>query len=204
LHWKLLSESQPHARRIDGITGILAAYRHCAFLSRTSHFFVVDADNELLNMDFSIKIPSYDEEYVYIWNAKNPVNGLAYGFGSIKLFPKKQLLLKTEMPLDMTTSFAFKIMPEIGSITHFNTSQFDTWRSAFRECVKLVKYDTEKSHSWLKVWTTVAYGPFADWCLKGANSGMDYGLLHQNSPEMLSKINDWAWLKEQFEMENSQ
>ena len=31
----------------------------------------------------------------------------------------------------------FRAMPEVSNTTNFNTSPFETWKSAFRECCKL-------------------------------------------------------------------
>jgi hypothetical protein len=202
LNWQEFTskyENLPHARRVDGIDGILNAHKYCAALSRTSNFFVIDADNEVLDVDFSIKLSIYDKNYVHIWKAKNPMNDLVYGWGGIKLFPKKLLLKLDYMPLDMTTSFPLKIMSELGSITHFNTSAFDTWRSAFRECVKLSRNDDKESNKRLNVWCSVAHGPYSDWCLAGACAGREHGVKYKNDPDMLMKINDWAWLEKKFE-----
>jgi hypothetical protein len=199
LHWQILSRSQPHARRVDGIDGIRAAHRECARLSRASHLFVVDADNEILDIDFCVRLPEYDKQYVHVWRARNPVNDLIYGWGGIKLFPRKLLLAEAEMPLDMTMSFPLKLMAGIGSVTHFNTSAYDTWRSAFRECVKLACSDTDESRERLAVWCSEAHGMFAEDCLRGARMGRDHGLAHREDRSMLLRINDWPWLQEQFE-----
>lgn len=202
-HWSLVQTRYPHARRIKDIDGILAAHKYCATQSRTSHFFVIDADNELLKAaDLSIKLPDYDKAYVHIWRAVNPVNALVYGWGGIKLFPKRMFLDRTEMPLDMTMSFPLKLVPVVGSITHFNTSPFSTWRSAFRECVKLSRGDDPESRERLETWCTIAEGQFADCCLRGALKGREYGSLHKADMNALMKINDWPWLKEMFDEGN--
>ncbi len=201
INWKILSGSQPHARRLPPVDGILAAHYNCAKMSRTSNFFVVDADNEVINVDFRIKLSEWDRNYVHVWRSKNPVNNLTYGWGGVKLFPKKLLLETDRMPIDMTTSFPLKIVNVVGSITHFNTSPFDTWRSSFRECVKLSKNDDQESQERLNVWCSVANGQYAEWCLKGANSGREFGFKHRNVPDMLKSINDWMWLRERFEDE---
>lgn len=199
-HWTRLHELYPHARRIDGIDGILTAHKFCASQSRTSHFFVIDADNEVLpECDLAMRLPDYDKPYVHIWRARNPLNGLVYGWGGIKLFPKKQFVDRDAMPLDMTMSFSLKLMPMIGSITHFNTSPYNTWRSAFRESTKLACNATPESRQRLDAWCTVAEGAFADWCLRGALEGRAYGLANKTNPEALMKINDWSWLEHRFE-----
>jgi hypothetical protein len=199
IHWRALSKDHPHAKYVDGIDGILAAHRHCAVQARTTNFFVVDADNEILDVDFKIKLADYDREFVHVWRARNLVNGLVYGWGGVKLFPRKLLLAREDMALDMTTSFPMKIMPVIGSVTHFNTSPFNTWRSAFREAVKLVLNDDQDSRERLETWCTVAHGPFSLWCLRGACMGRDYGAVHKDDMAMLLNINDWTWLRNLFE-----
>jgi hypothetical protein len=194
-HWQRLQQLAPHARRIDGIDGIRNAHRQCARLARTSLFFVVDADNEVLDFDFRIRIPVYDQAYVHVWRAMNPVNNLIYGWGGIKLFPRKLLLDEAVMPLDMTSSFPMKIVEQIGSITRFNTSGFDAWRSAFRECVKLSVVDTIESRERLHIWCSVANGDFAEDCLRGAREGHDFARTH---PADVGRINDWAWLRARY------
>jgi hypothetical protein len=196
-HWRNLLRTQPHARRVDGIDGILAAHRQCASLARTTNFFVVDADNEILDCDFHLRLADHDKQYVHIWRARNPVNGLVYGWGGIKLFPRKLLLGVEQMPLDMTTSFPLKIVDVIGSVTHFNSSPFSTWRSAFRECVKLARNSDPDSRARLDVWCSTAHNLYADWCLTGASAGRHYGMT-QTDPAALLRINDWPWLHEQF------
>lgn len=191
IHWQRLLMMAPHARRVDDIDGIRNAHRQCAKLARTTLFFVVDADNEVLDFDFRIRIPVYDQSYVHVWRAMNPVNDLIYGWGGIKLFPRKLLLDEAAMPLDMTSSFQMKLIEQIGSITRFNTSGFDAWRSAFRECVKLTVVDTTESRERLEVWCSVAKGDFAEECLRGANEGRAFAL---NQRTEAGRINDWAWL----------
>lgn len=171
----------------------------CARRARTGHFYVVDADNEVTDFDFGYKVPFYDVGYVHLWQAKNPVNGLVYGWGGIKLFSKKMLLGHTRNSLDMTTGFPLKLMEGVKSVTHFNYAPFETWRSAFRECVKLSISEDPDAVGRLAVWTSIAHGPFAEFCLKGANEGRCYGLENRSDPEKLALINDYDWLRERFE-----
>lgn len=198
-HWGILKSNVAAARRVHGVAGIHAAHRHCANISRTSHFFVIDADNEVLDYDFTYKVPSYDAQYVHLWQAKNPLNGLVYGWGGVKLFPKRLVKQMSESTLDMTTSFELKIMPEVKSVTHFNYAPFETWRSAFREAVKLtLARDNDEAKERLEVWKTRAAGPFAEHCLRGAQEGAAYAESFHADPEAIRKINDYGWLHERF------
>ena len=107
---------------------------------------------------------------------------------------------------DMTTSISknFKLINNISNVTEFNTDEYSTWRSAFRECVKLSSkaidrsYDTETDYR-LNVWCTTGKDQlFGSYSIGGANAGKEYGELHIANKEMLLKINDFEWLKEQF------
>jgi hypothetical protein len=195
-NWLKLKSRFLHAKRVDGVDGILAAHKKCASRALTSHFFVVDADSEIIDFDFKYKVSEYDKDYVHLWYAKNPVNNLEYGWGGLKLFPRKLILNTEETGVDMTTSFPLKIIPETVSITHFNSSPFDAWRSAFREAVKLYRLGDAESKQRLLDWETKSiYGQHADWVRIGVKDGVAYSA-HSHKLHM---INDWKWLKEKFD-----
>jgi hypothetical protein len=200
-NWSLLQSIAPNARRIDGIKGLRAAHTECAARSLTSHFFVVDADNLITDPQvFNYKIPEYDESYVHLWYAANPVNGLAYGWGGLKLFPKNVFDTASTESVDMTTSFELKIIPEVVSITAFNSTPYDTWRSAFREAAKLScgvirNQNTDESQQRLDVWKTAdPKAVNAKWAIRGAYDGEAFGM----PPTMMACLNDWEWLKREF------
>lgn len=200
--WAEFKKRFSHAKRVHGVPGILAAHQECARRSLTSHFFVVDADNELLpNFDPGFRVSEYDKAYVHLWYARNPVNRLEYGWGGLKLFPRKSVLEASTMGFDMTTGFDLKIIPETVSITHFNTTPFEAWRSGFRECAKLThgqfknQNSADNAHR-LSVWTTIGNEVLnGKWAIKGAIEGRDFAKL---SPD-ISPINDWGWLRARYE-----
>ena len=75
-------------------------------------------------------------------------------------------------------------MEKISCITGFNTSEFSTWRSAFRECAKLAskvidRQKEDETNERLKTWTTVGHDrPFGEYALAvGAILGMEFGPL---------------------------
>jgi hypothetical protein len=111
----------------------------------------------------------------------------------------------------MTTSISkkFKAVQEISNTTAFNTDPFNTWKSAFRECVKLSsniidRQKNEETATRLKIWCTVGQDrPFGKYAVNGATAGKIYGYENQNNVDALAKINDFLWLKEQFDV-NSQ
>lgn len=198
----------PTVKRVQGVTGIHQAHIAAAKKSFTKMFWVVDADAEVLDsFNFNFVVPEWDLDAVYVWKSQNPVNGLEYGYGGVKLFSKSLTLAMDTTNPDMTTSIStkFNVMPEVSNITVFNTDPFSTWRSAFRECVKLssnaiARQDSVETVSRLNMWCTVgADKPYGEYAIKGALAGKKYGQENAGNKPALALINDFEWLKIQFE-----
>ena len=127
----------PRAQRIHGVKGIHQAHIAPANVCSTEMFWIVDGD-AVIEDDFNFDYVAEDNRAVHVWRSKNPINDLVYGYGGVKLFPTQMTRdMDTSLP-DMTTSISdrFKRWKKY-CITAFNTSEFSTWRSAFRECAKL-------------------------------------------------------------------
>jgi hypothetical protein len=143
---------------------------------------------------------------VHVWRSKNPVNDLVYGYGGIKLFPRRMTIHMDTSKPDMTTSITgkFKAMPQLSNVTAFNTGPFETWKSAFRECCKLSskiidRQKNEETENRLHIWQTVGKDrPYGEFALRGAQAGSVYGEASQGDIEALKKINDFEWLLEKF------
>lgn len=209
-NWQTLKQEFPNAKRIDGIKGIHEAHRKAACKSFTKMFWVVDADAKIIN-DFKFKIHSAFREIrddtVYVWRAQNPVNGLIYGYGGVKLLPKKLVKNMIDDTCDVTTSVSdnFMPMPEISNVTAFNTDSFNAWKSAFRECAKLAsktidRQKDQETKKRLDTWCNVGTNkPFGIDAIKGAKAGKEFGEINKDNPCKLLKINDFDWLKEQYD-----
>ena len=192
----------PRAQRIHGVKGIHQAHIAAANLCSTEMFWIVDGD-AIIDDDFNFDYVAEDNRAVHVWRSKNPINDLVYGYGGVKLFPTQMTRdMDTSRP-DMTTSISdrFKKMEKISCITGFNTSEFSTWRSAFRECAKLAskvidRQKEDETNERLNTWTTVGHDrPFGEYALAGATAGMEFGL---SGGSDLRLINDFNWLYEQF------
>jgi len=196
-------------KRVHGVKGIHQAHIKAAELSETENFWVVDGDAVVVDdFYFDYEIPVWERDTVHVWRSKNPINDLVYGYGGIKLLPKQLTLNMDVTRPDMTTSISDKFKPvqSISNITAFNTDEFSTWKSAFRECAKLAgkaidrQVDAETEER-LNVWCTEGadklYGEYA---IRGAQAGRKFAT---EQPENLSKINDFDWLYEQYEKDNS-
>jgi len=195
------------AQHVKNVEGIGNAHKKVGELAKTEMVYIVVADADIsghFSFDF-IPPMSKRKNTTYVWSSKNPINDLEYGYGAVKLFPREQLLsLGHELP-DYTTGTSFyQPIKDVSNITRFNKDPYRTWRSAFRECVKLASsvnpnQNQEETDSRLETWCTVDNGErFGRYCIKGANEGKTYGLEHKDDIEALNKINDFEWLREQF------
>ena len=205
-HIQKITDKKLWATHIRGVKGIFEAHKKCAEQCKTKMFWVVDADAEVtesFNFDY---IPDvYDEEVVHVWASKNPVNGLEYGYGGVKLFPTEMVKDANTWGIDFTTGLSnrFKSMPEVSCITKFNTDAFSTWRSAFRECVKLTLNEDAESQERLNTWlNTRGDEDFTAEAVKGALEGNQFAKANKNNLEELNKINDYEWLEEQWNQSN--
>lgn len=197
----------PDVKHVKNVKGIMAAHKAAAEMCDTQMVWIVDADSDVLpSFSFDYIPPMSDrEKTTYSWFARNPINDLEYGYGGLKLFPRKQLLeMGHELP-DFTTGVAkYQPVKDVASITSFNKDPFRTWRSAFRECTKLASginpnNPSEETLDRLKCWTTTDNGArFGRYCIKGAIEGKAYGEQYKDDIEALNKINDFEWLRKQF------
>ena len=204
-NWLELKRRFPQALRVHGVSGIRKAHEKAAELSRTPFFFVVDGDNRL-RPDFHFTLPAETlrEDTLYVWRCHNPVNDLIYGYGAVKLYNKtlvQNRLQKTYVDLATTVTEHYRIVSDVASETHFFSTPEEAWRGAFRECAKLAagiidRQKEQETLSRLEQWCSVARPvPNAEWVLKGANQGRDFGTSHK---DQITKINDFTWLKQRF------
>ena len=188
----------PLVKRVHGVKGIHQAHIAAAKKAFTKMFWVVDGDAEIVDtFDFSYTVDEYNLETVHVWRSQNPVNGLTYGYGGVKLLPKKLTMNMDTTSLDMTLGISdkFKAMDEVSNITAFNTDPFTSWRSAFRECCKLVLKDDLESGMRYGAWVSLG----DEITIAGALAGGDYGRKNASNKEALLKINDFNWLKNRYE-----
>lgn len=221
-----LKELVPNARRVNGVKGFAAAHQECARRSFTNNFYVVDSDAVIVDdFDFGFTPSKYntwwykpESECICIWSSINPINDLIYGHGGVKILPKQPLLGANKDVIDFTTGFGLntRVFDKVSNITAFNYDEFNTFRSAFRECAKLasnltnkeiidkldpaevIKIRKEAEHR-LHVWTSVGEkNKFGEYCIAGAKQGKLYGTKFAENAEQLKMINDYDWMKNEF------
>jgi len=221
-----LKELVPNARRVNGVKGFAAAHQECARRSFTNNFYVVDSDAIVVeDFDFNYTPSKYntwwytpESNFICVWSSINPINDLIYGHGGVKILPKQPLLCDNKDVIDFTTGFGLntKIFNTVSNVTAFNYDEFNTFRSAFRECAKLaanltnkeildklntdeiIKLNNEAEHR-LNVWTTVGKDRrFGEHCIIGACQGQKYGLQYKDNADLLKLINDYEWMMNEF------
>ena len=207
-NFEKLLEIAPHAQRVHGVKGIAQAHIAASKLVSTSHFYTVDADN-IVNDDFDWEKVTFfqnNDQRVHVWPCLNPVNGLRYGYGGVKLWPTNHIENIKEYSIDFTTSVAthgFKLHADVASITHYNITSFNAWKSGFREATKLASgvMSDKRTAKRLEIWTSVGRdAEFGNECIAGARAGQLFAIEHGDEPENIAKINDFDWLFERFEM----
>lgn len=194
-----LCKKIPWAKRVHGVKGSDAAHKACARLSETDRFITVDGDN-IVNAEFLTKEFDFDEnkdleKCVISWTARNTINGLMYGNGGLKCWPKEYVLnMRTHENADPTNQHAqvdfcwdieYIQMNSCYSEIYNNATPHQAWRAGFREGVKMaldrglrVTIDEFQKNHWknlhrLYIWLMVG----ADvenglWAIYGARQGL--------------------------------
>lgn len=192
----------PWAKRVHGVKGSDAAHKACAELSETERFITVDGDN-VIDKDFlsqTVEFQQIDDfdDYVVSWSARNHINGLEYGNGGIKCWPKKYVLnMQTHenadpenkrAQVDFCWDIQYLQIDGCMSTICNNASPFQAWRAGFREGVKMALDQGEplanakallNSH-WknlhrLYIWTMVGSDiENGKWAILGAREGLHH------------------------------
>ena len=223
-----LCKKIPWAKRVHGVKGSDAAHKACAELSETDRFITVDGDNivntEFLSREFDLtnhEDAHWNREValencVISWTAKNHINGLMYGNGGIKCWPKKKVLeMRTHeaadpgnphAQVDFCWDLEYIQVNSCYSEIFNNASPQQAWRAGFREGVKMaldrgIKPTLEQFHKnhwknlhrlyiWLMVGADVDKGL---WAIYGARQGLVKTML---SDWDYVNVRDFDWLND--------
>jgi hypothetical protein len=208
INYQKLLKRFPNAKRVDKVKGIHQAHIQAATIVDSEMFWVVDGDAEILDdFTFEYELSTYDRDTVYVWKSQNPINNLIYGYGGVKLLPKKLTLNMNVDSPDMTTAISkkFKSIDDVSNITAFNTDPFNTWKSAFRECVKLStkiidRQNDKETEDRLNIWCSIGEDqPYGKYAIAGAVAGSEFGKNNKDDINKIKKINDFDWLREYYE-----
>ena len=207
-HLTTVAEAQiPHGlqkiRRVQNVNGRIAAYHAAARASESDWFFAVFAKLEVVgSFDFAWQPDYWQEAKHYIFHSRNCLNNLEYGHMGVIAYNKRLVLDTIESGLDFTLSKKHTVVPELSAIAYFNQDPWMTWRTAFREVLKLKQFmsdsPTLETEYRLDTWLTVAKGDNAEWCLRGAQDAVNYYTEVAGDHDKLMLSFDWPWLAGRF------
>ena len=212
--WSDLVSKCPWARRIDGVKGFDAAHKACAENSSTELFMTVDGDNKINQEIFGERLvfDSEKSKTVYSFSAKNTINGLIYGNGGIKIWPKQLVVdMKThenaeddQSTIDFCWKLNYQQMNNVYSEVHANGSPLQAFRAGYREGVKMslsegvvIPKETfrndifHKNLQRLLIWLTVGEDvEHGEWAIYGARLGCVNTVLEGFD---ITNVNDYDW-----------
>ena len=199
-----LKTKVPWAKRVHGIKGSDAAHKECARISETDRFVTVDGDNTI-KQEFIDQVLDFDahtnlQNSVISWCGQNVINGLMYGNGGLKCWPKEYVLnMKThenadpdnvQAKVDFCWDAQYIQQNSCYSLTHNNVTPKQAWRAGFREGVKLsLDRGAKIPHSeflkghpknlnMLYIWTMIGSDvENGNWAIYGAREGLEMTML---------------------------
>ena len=186
--------------RVDGVKGRVQAYHAAAEASNTPWMFTVFAKLKVSNkFDWNwqpdrLQIPKH-----YVFHAKNPVNGLVYGHMAMIAYNKKLTLANQGKGLDFTMDDEHEVLEINSGSANFNTDEWSTWRTSFREALKLRANEDQVSKDRLDIWLTVGMGKFNEYSMEGAQHAVEYYDEVNGDFEKLKLSYDWPWLRAYFD-----
>lgn len=205
LHARLQRTLGGMVKRVHGVHGMRRAYRLCAEAVDREQFFLADGDFAI-DTDFGpAAVEPLDEGVsMRVWRAVNPVNGLSYGYGGLKLI-RRSALREMGEAVDVLAALPGRIefAERAAGVTRFNQSPFHTWKAGFRECAMLARGSEygmadDDARQRVEAWTTSREGEFAAYAAAGAREGVAFAREASRAPNHFGHLNDPAWLRERF------
>ena len=211
----------PWVKRVHGVKGSDAAHKACAERSDKERFITVDGDNIINEKFIDVSVPFDDDinlaNCVISWCGYNVINGLIYGNGGLKCWPKEYVLnMKTHenadpedvaSQIDFCWDIRYLQMNHTYSDVYNNHTPGQAWRAGFRAGVKMsldrgarVPIEEFKKNHWknlnrMYIWQMVG----ADvengiWAVYGARQGTymtmctDWNIVHTRDFEYLNEM----------------
>ncbi len=209
-NWADLQNKVPWAQRIHGVKGSDEAHKAAARLSTTDRFVSVDADNLVDPAFFDMELDldhSKLKDKAISWAGQNYINGLEYGNGGLKLWPKQYVLdMRTHenavegderSKVEFCWDGSYVQMTNTYSVTYPNGSPRQSFRAGFREGVKMsldkgIKVDTDKFKE--SIWWG-NYKRLITWCSVGAD--VENGLWAMYGARLgcyMTNLSDWDYV----------
>jgi hypothetical protein len=197
-NWADLLSKCPWAKRVHGVKGFDAAHNAAGEASDTHRLITVDGDNVVHEEFFKQTIEIDEEEqgeYIFSWCGYNVINGLAYGNGGLKLWPKDVITnMKSHEnaeddahAVDFCWMLTYFQMADTWSDVVVNATPEQAYRAGFREGVKMsldrgelpprnkfLEQNHIKNLQRLSVWCSVGSDiDNGDWAILGAREAVN-------------------------------
>jgi len=204
-NWARVLEFHPEAKRLHGIDGIDRVHLACDSLSTSDWFWTVDGDNYLTHR-LAWWVDNADVE-LFMFHAIDPIVNQPTTLGGVKLWKTGNIvnrdMSKGDFCLNATPSKW--VHKDAFSISRYNNTPYEAWKTAFRHCVKLQsrilenRYKADSMNRYLDGWESCkdldTGKNNANWAYKGFLDAKDF-VLSENPLEI---INDYRKLKSYFE-----
>jgi len=203
-NWQHLQNICARAQRVHGIKGSDAAHKACADITTGTHMITIDGDNRIdprfLDQSWTFDHTWDVDRSVLSFSAENSINGLIYGNGGIKIWPRQVVLemhtheavTSGSAAVDFCWHLDYVLMPGVWSRAVINHTDHQAWRAGFREGVKMALVNGElikQPAQWrrsmarvnldrLTVWLQVGMDQHnAAWAILGARQGLHRAML---------------------------
>lgn len=216
LHARLQRVLSMPVKRLHGVHGMRRAYRLTAELVDSEQFLLADGDF-VVGTEFDIRSvkPLDADVSMRVWQARNTINGLVYGYGGLKLIRRTALREMAEA-VDVLAALPGRteFVKEVAGTTRINQSPFHAWKGGFRECAMLARgseYGMDEDHAralinaWTSGGTEVAEDTgdpfaceFAEYGVLGARDGLAFAHEAAQEPKEFERLNNPTWLRERF------
>jgi hypothetical protein len=185
--------------RVKDVNGRVVSQHAAANASETAWYFLINGKLEVNpEFDFSWQPDQLQRAKHYIFKAINPVNDLEYGHQAIVANNRTLTLDTIVQGLDFTLDSPHETVDANCGVARFNTDPWTTWRTAFREAIKLSYNTDDDSVDRLNTWITVGNGDNGEWSIKGAQDAVAYYVEVKGNLTELMKSYDWKWLEELY------
>ncbi len=136
------------------------------------------------------------------------IEDVEYKFAQLKYyqeyqFSKKITLGNSGTGLDFTLDNEHEVVEVNSGVAMYNTDSWSTWRTAFREALKLKATivdnpDDSISIERLLAWSTKGEGQYGEYSIKGALDAIEYYDEVNGDMDKLRLSYEWEWLRSRF------
>lgn len=204
-NWIKLLLLHPEAKRIHGIIGIDRAHLACDQLSASEYFWTIDGDNLITEKLIYNEVIDHD---LLMFKSFDPLQETLTLLGGVKLWKKGSIINKTMSKGDFSLNATKNklVIDKCYSVTLYNSSPFDAWKTSFRHCVKLMSVifqnrpNAKNINLYLDQWKSCKDKTKLNshWAYMGYIDAEHYVSLADSDILQLNKINDYQWLEEYF------